>query len=133
MGDVDRDGFADIAVGVPGEDVGRVADAGSVVLVRGSAAGVTGTGSQAFQQDTAGIPGVGEKNDAFGAAVALLDVTGDGRRDLAVSSVRENADAGALWSLRGTATGLTTKKSVAFGPKDLGAPSTAAHFGSTLR
>ncbi|MFD9903108.1 FG-GAP-like repeat-containing protein [Streptomyces sp. NPDC059063] len=133
VGDVDRDGFADIAVGAPGESVGNVARAGAVTLVRGSASGVTGTGSQAFQQDTPGIPGVGEKDDRFGAAAALLDVTGDGRRDLAVSSVNENADAGALWSLRATSTGLTTKKAVAFGPKDLGAPYVAAMFGSTLR
>lgn len=133
VGDVTGDGFADIALGVPGEDVGSVTDAGSVVLVRGSAAGVTGTGAQAFHQDTAGVPGVAEKGDEFGAAVALLDVTGDGRGDLAASSVHENADAGALWSLRGTASGLTATKSVAFGPKDLSAPATAALFGSTLR
>ncbi|MEV0444724.1 FG-GAP-like repeat-containing protein [Streptomyces spectabilis] len=133
VGDVNRDGFADIAVGVPGEDVGRVKDAGSVVLVRGGASGVTGTGAQAFQQDTPEIPGVGEKGDAFGAVTALLDVTGDGRADLAASSVNENASAGALWSLRGTSTGLTAKKSVAFGPKDLSAPSVAALFGSALR
>ncbi|GGO48163.1 FG-GAP-like repeat-containing protein [Streptomyces lasiicapitis] len=133
VGDVNRDGFADIAVGAPGEDVGSVADAGSVTLVRGSASGVTGTGAQVFHQNTADVPGVAEKGDQFGAAAALLDVTGDGRRDLAVSSVHENADAGALWSLRGTSTGLTAKDSVAFGPKDLGAPNTAALFGSTLR
>ncbi|WP_030559104.1 FG-GAP-like repeat-containing protein [Streptomyces aureocirculatus] len=133
VGDVTGDGHADIAVGVPGEDVGSVADAGSVVLVRGSAAGVTGTGAQAFHQNTAGVPGVAERGDEFGAATALLDVDGDGRSDLAASSVHENADAGAVWSLRGTATGLTATKSVAFGPKDLSAPSVAALFGSTLR
>lgn len=133
VGDVDGDGFADVALGTPGEDVKNVAGAGSVVLVRGSRSGVTGTGSQVFHQDTAGVPGVAEKNDQFGAAVALLDVTGDGHGDLAASSVEENAGAGALWSLRGTASGLTAKKSVAFGPKDLGAPYKAALFGSTLR
>ncbi|MVO87738.1 hypothetical protein GPA10_24005 [Streptomyces sp. p1417] len=133
VGDVDGDGYADIAVGVPGEDVGSVIDAGSVVLVRGSRSGVTGTGAQAFHQNTAGVPGVAERGDEFGAATALLDVDGDGRSDLAASSVHENADAGAVWSLPGTASGLTAKKSLAFGPKDLSAPSVAALFGSTLR
>lgn len=133
VGDVTGDGFADIAIGVVGEDVKTVGDAGAVVLVHGSANGATGTGSQAFHQDTAGIPGVAEANDQFGAASALLDVTGDGHRDLAVSSVRENAQAGAIWSLRGTSTGLTATDSVAFGPKDVGAPDAAALFGSTLR
>ncbi|MEV0321610.1 FG-GAP and VCBS repeat-containing protein [Streptomyces sp. NPDC050658] len=133
VGDVTGDGYADVALGVIGEDVRDVADAGAVVLVRGSANGVTGTGAQAFHQDTAGIPGVAEKGDSFGAAAALLDVTGDGHSDLAVSSVAENAQAGALWSLRGTANGLTATGSVAFGPKDVAAPNTAALFGSTLR
>ncbi|MFK4070682.1 hypothetical protein [Streptomyces sp. NPDC029674] len=133
VGDVTGDGYADVALGVIGENVGAVADAGSVVLVRGGAGGVTGTGAQAFHQNTADVPGVAEKDDLFGAAVSLLDVTGDGRGDLAASSAAENARAGAVWSLRGTSAGLTAKKSVAFGPKDVGAPNTAALFGSRLR
>lgn len=133
VGDVTGDGYADIALGVVGEDVKTVGDAGAVVLVHGSANGVTGTGAQAFHQDTAGVPGVAEADDQFGAATALLDVTGDGHRDLAASSTRENAQAGAVWSLRGTATGLTATDSVAFGPKDVAAPDVAALFGSTLR
>ncbi|MFF8645784.1 hypothetical protein [Streptomyces sp. NPDC015345] len=133
VGDVTGDGYADIAVGVPGEDVGTVADAGSVVLVRGSAGGVTGSGAQAFHQNTAAVPGVAEKGDGFGAKTALLDVTGDGHADLTASSVQENAKAGAVWSLRGTSTGLTATDSVAFGPKDVEAPNTAALFGSVLR
>lgn len=133
VGDVTGDGYADVAVGVVGEDVGTVTNAGSVILLLGSADGVTGAGSQVFHQDTAGVPGVAEKNDSFGEATALLDVTGDGHADLAASSVSENARAGALWSLRGTATGLTATGSLAFGPKDVGAPNTAARFGSTLR
>ncbi|MFE0178449.1 FG-GAP-like repeat-containing protein [Streptomyces sp. NPDC059002] len=133
VGDVDGDGYADIALGTPGEDVRDLADAGSVVLVRGSDVGVTGTGAQAFHQDTADVPGVAEKDDRFGEATALLDVDGDGHRDLAASAVQENADAGAVWSLPGTSTGLTATKSVAFGPKDLGAPDVAALFGGTLR
>ncbi|MEW2392596.1 FG-GAP-like repeat-containing protein [Streptomyces venezuelae] len=133
VGDVTGDGYADIALGVPGEDVKDVTDAGAVVLVRGGPTGVTGAGAQAFHQDTAGMPGVAEKNDLFGAAVSLLDVTGDGHGDLAASSVAENARAGALWSLRGTAAGATATGSVAFGPKDVDAPNTAALFGSTLR
>ncbi|CAM5488608.1 VCBS repeat-containing protein OS=Streptomyces alboniger OX=132473 GN=CP975_04575 PE=4 SV=1 [Streptomyces alboniger] len=133
VGDVTGDGYADIALGVSGEDVKAVSDAGAVVLLHGSANGVTGAGARAFHQDTAGVPGVAEAGDQFGAAVALLDVTGDGRADLAASSVEENARAGALWSLRGTASGPTAFGSVAFGPKDVAAPNTAALFGSTLR
>ncbi len=116
-----------------GEDVGSVVDAGSVALLHGSAAGLTGTGAQVFHQNTAGVPGVAEENDRFGATTALLDVDGDGHRDLAAASTAENASSGAVWLLRGTGSGLTTKSALAFGPKDLSAPSTNALFGSFLR
>ncbi|MEV0221701.1 FG-GAP-like repeat-containing protein [Streptomyces sp. NPDC050704] len=133
VADVTGDGFADIALGVPGEDIGTVADAGSIALVHGSASGVTGAGAQTFHQDTAGVPGVAEANDRFGVSTALLDVNGDGRLDLAAGSTDENSLNGAVWVLRGTATGLTATSSFAFGGKDLSAPYTDARFGAFLR
>uniref|UniRef100_UPI0006EBD3A7 VCBS repeat-containing protein n=1 Tax=Streptomyces torulosus TaxID=68276 RepID=UPI0006EBD3A7 len=133
VADVTGDGYADVALGIEGEDVGSVTDAGSVALLHGSAAGLTGAGAQVFHQNTAGVPGVAEANDQFGATTALLDVDGDGHRDLAAASTAENASNGAVWLLRGTASGLTTKSALAFGPKDLAAPYTNALFGSFLR
>ncbi|MFE9684087.1 FG-GAP and VCBS repeat-containing protein [Streptomyces sp. NPDC006285] len=133
IGDVNGDGFGDIALGLPGEDIGDVYDAGSVALVPGSASGVTGAGTQTFHQDTAGVPGVAEADDQFGISSALLDVDGDGHLDLAAGSTAENDENGAVWVLRGTASGLTATSSVAFGAGDLGAPATDAHFGSSLR
>lgn len=131
--DVNGDGFADIALGIPGEDFSGLTDAGSFALVPGSASGVTGTGTQVFHQNSAGVPGVAETNDKFGAATALLDVNGDGHRDLAVASTAENDSNGAVWLLRGTTSGLTTTSAFAFGPKDLSAPYANALFGSSLR
>jgi len=133
VGDVNGDGFADIALGIPGEDIGDLTDAGSVALVPGSASGVTGTGTQTFHQDTAGVPGAAENDDQFGVSSALLDVNGDGHLDLAAGSTAENSENGAVWVLRGTAGGLTATSSVAFGADDLGAPATDAHFGAFLR
>ncbi|MET7882414.1 FG-GAP-like repeat-containing protein [Streptomyces avermitilis] len=133
VADVTGDGYADIALGIPGEDVGTIADTGSVALVHGSASGVTGTGTQVFHQDTAGMPGVAEKDDRFGVATALLDVDGNGHLDLAAASTAENASNGAVWVLRGDAAGLSTKSAFAFGPKTLSAPYTNALFGSFLR
>ncbi len=52
-----------LVIGVPGEDVGTVADAGMAHYLRGS----TNTG---FTQDTAGVSGDAEENDRFGYAVA---------------------------------------------------------------
>jgi hypothetical protein len=40
-GDFNGDGFADLAVGAPYEDVGTVADAGAVNVLYGSAAGLS--------------------------------------------------------------------------------------------
>ncbi|MGI5197844.1 FG-GAP repeat domain-containing protein [Streptomyces sp. CA-288835] len=133
VADVTGDGFADIALGIAGEDFGGLTDAGSFALVPGSASGVTGTGTQVFNQNTEGVPGVAEANDAFGAATALVDVDGNGHRDLAVASTAENAAAGAVWVLRGNTSGLTTTSAFAFGPGTLSAPTTNALFGSDLR
>ncbi|SCK06353.1 FG-GAP-like repeat-containing protein [Streptomyces sp. WMMB 322] len=133
VADVTGDGRAEVALGISGEDFGGLTDAGSVALLHGSSSGVTGTGSQVVHQNTAGVPGVAETGDEFGAACSLKDVDGDGHRDLNVSSAKENASAGADWSLRGTGAGLTTEGAAAFGPGDVGGPVTKALFGSFLR
>ncbi|MGC5563202.1 FG-GAP and VCBS repeat-containing protein [Streptomyces sp. FR-108] len=133
VGDVNGDGFADIALGIPGEDVGEIYDTGSVALVPGSAAGATGAGTQVFHQNTAGVPGAAENRDEFGVSTALLDLNGDGHADLAAGSTAENEQNGAVWILNGTASGLTATSSLAFGAGKLGAPATAAHFGAYLR
>ena len=134
-GDVTGDGYPDIAVGVPGEDVGSVRDTGAVVLLKGSAAGLTGTGAQAFHQSTSGVTGVSEESDYFGRTVALTDVNADHRADLAVATPYEDgayADSGAVWVLRGATSGLTTTGITSFGPGALGAPEKEARFGDDL-
>lgn len=133
VADVTGDGRAEVALGIRWKDAAGKTDSGAVALLHGSRTGVTGSGSQLVDQDTEGVPGVAEEGDEFGTACALLDVDGDGHRDLAVSATEENESAGALWSLRGTGDGLTTKGATAFGPGDLGAPATNALFGSLLR
>src|SRR6476646_9034538 len=58
-GDFDDDGFADLAVGVPGEKVGTHPGAGSVHVFYGSRGGLVmaaGT-DQIFDQSTSGVPG----------------------------------------------------------------------------
>lgn len=133
VADVTGDGKADVALGISGEDFSGQTDAGAFALLQGAADGVTGTGSQVLNQNSADVPGVAESGDEFGAACQLLDVNGDGHRDLAVSSTAENASEGAVWSFPGTATGVTATGSAAFNPSDLGAPATKALFGNPLR
>ncbi|MGW8378309.1 FG-GAP-like repeat-containing protein [Streptomyces sp. ODS28] len=129
-GDVTGDGRDDLAVGVPGEAIGSKKKAGSTVLLKGSAKGLTGTGAQAFSQDTAGVPGVAEANDEFGTNTRLLDFDKNGRADLAVSAAGENDFAGAVWAFPGTGSGLDTAKGISFAPGDVGAPAQGATFGA---
>ncbi|OAH15216.1 FG-GAP-like repeat-containing protein [Streptomyces jeddahensis] len=134
-GDVTGDGYPDIAVGVPGEDVGSVRDAGAIVLLKGSASGLTGKGAQAFNQSTSGVPGISEKGDYFGRSVHLADVNANNRADLAVGTPSEDgtyADSGAVWVLRGSKAGLTTTNITSFGPRALGAPEKEARFGDSI-
>ncbi|WP_225839544.1 FG-GAP and VCBS repeat-containing protein [Streptomyces sp. NK08204] len=135
-GDVNGDGYPDLAVGVPGEAIGSKAKAGAVVLLKGGRGGLTGQGAQAVHQDTTGVPGVAESGDVFGGSVRLLDVTGDGKADLVVGAPGENlgsvVNGGAVWLLRGAASGVTAWKSVAENPTDIGAPAAKALFGQNL-
>lgn len=135
-GDVNGDGYADLAVGVPYEAIEKTKGAGAVVLLKGGAGGLSGTGSQSFHQDSVGVPGVAETGDHFGGSVRLLDVNKDGRADLTAGAPDENldaiADGGAVWSLRGASSGLTATGALAFNPVDLGAPVPGARFGLDL-
>jgi hypothetical protein len=131
-GDVNGDGYADIAVGIPYEDLDGGVDAGSTVQLFGGAGGLSGTGAQAFTQDTAGVPGAAEAGDHFGAAVRLGDTDGDGKDDLAVGAPEEDGtytSSGAAWVLRGGTGGPTTTGIVSFGPNALGAPEAGAELG----
>jgi hypothetical protein len=68
--DFNGDGFDDLAVGASFEDLGGALDAGAVNVLYGSAAGLTGAGSQVFTQDSPGVPGTAEHDDLFGGALA---------------------------------------------------------------
>lgn len=135
-GDVTGDGYADVAVGAPGETVDGVKGVGNVVLLKGSASGL-GRGTS-WQQATPGVPGAAEPWDAFGSAVRLKDIDKNGRADLAISATGEDigtaADLGAVWVLRGTTSGLTTSYAASFNATDFGLGGTAyARFGTLLR
>jgi FG-GAP repeat len=76
-GDFDNDGFADLAVAAPFEDVGARVDAGACSALYGApgsqVGGLTLVGAQAFTQDTFGVPGGAETGDFFGGAVVAGD------------------------------------------------------------
>lgn len=88
-GDVTGDGKADVLVGAPGEAIGSTAEAGVVTLLKGSAAGLTGSGAQSFDQNHSVVPGSSERGDKFGVSVALLNLNGTGGLDALVAAIGE--------------------------------------------
>jgi hypothetical protein len=68
--DFDNDAFADLAVGVPFEDVGSLLEVGAVNVLYGSAGLLVGVGSQLFTQDSPGVGSSAEDGDVFGWALA---------------------------------------------------------------
>jgi hypothetical protein len=105
--DFNGDGFADLAVGVPGEAVGRVARAGAVQVINGSRTGLTASGSQTWNQASPGIQGVPRTDDSFGASNTSADFDADGYADLAIGV--PGGDLGAVAVLYGGRHGLSTR------------------------
>ncbi len=109
VGDFDKDGFDDLAVGLPGKKVGGMVEAGAVLVIYGSAAGLTANRNYLWHQDVAGVPGTAEARDHFGSFLAAGDFNGDGFSDLAIGVPAEDFSAdgdGAVNILYGSAAGL---------------------------
>jgi hypothetical protein len=88
--DFNGDGYADLAIGVPDEDVSGMTNAGSVHVAYGSASGITTSGSQVFSQGVGGVPDQSEAGDLFGLALGAGDFHGDGYADLAIGVLSED-------------------------------------------
>ncbi|GGS08703.1 hypothetical protein GCM10010252_54810 [Streptomyces aureoverticillatus] len=132
VADTNKDGYADVAVGAPGEDIGAVADAGGAWVLRGAAAGLTATGAKSWDQNSVDIPGAAEKGDKWGAQVRLTDPNSDGRFGLLASAPGENTGDGVVWVLSAGAGGVTAAGSWTYGAGSLGAPAQDAAFGAAI-
>jgi hypothetical protein len=110
-GDFSNDGFADLAVGIPGENIepppATIPDVGAVNVFFGFPDGLFATFEDQHLQ-----PSNPERGDRFGAAVAAGDFTNDGSADLAASAPLEDVgttfDAGAVSVLYGPVIGLSS-------------------------
>ena len=87
-GDFDGDGFADLAVGVPGEDNSQ----GVVHAIYGAPGALSSEGNQLLRQDIS-CP---ENNDRYGSSLTTGDFNNDGADDLAIGVPGENASRGAV-------------------------------------
>ncbi|GLZ77107.1 hypothetical protein Afil01_19140 [Actinorhabdospora filicis] len=96
-GDFNDDGYADLAVGAPGED-DTTADSGMVEILYGSAAGLTTSGSGSLW------PEGKYTHDWLGSSLAAGDFDGDGVSDLAVGLPGDFG--GRVRVYHGTPTGL---------------------------
>ena len=109
-GDFNGDGYDDVAIGVPGEDIGSRRDAGLVMIMHGQSTGL-GTPKD-LHQGKSSIKGSAEAGDLFGSSVATGDINADGYDDLVVGAPGEGIgkrnDAGLIHVFYGSETGLTT-------------------------
>lgn len=115
VGDLDNNEVPDLVGAGQEHDFAR----GAVVVIYAIAGkGLTLTGVKApkpqfWTEDTPGVKGTAGELDAFGSAVGVGDVTGDGLKDLVIGAVQEPTDTpdvlGALHVLRGSENGVTAK------------------------
>lgn len=111
-GDVQGDGRDDLVVGVARygcttqEDDAGSSGTGAVVLLPGSATGITTAGSQLWTQDSPGVQGKAQLDSDFGSSLALAPLDRDGRDDLAIGAPSDGG--GSVTVLLGSATGMTT-------------------------
>ncbi|MET9731902.1 VCBS repeat-containing protein [Streptomyces sp. NPDC006458] len=92
-GDVNGDGYTDLVVGDPLTPVTPGVDGelgGRVLVWRGSASGIRPDATpEVITQDTAGVPGTSEKQDTFGAGLAVADLNRDGLAEIIVGAPYE--------------------------------------------
>ena len=110
-GDFNHDGYTDLGVGIPGEDISGKSNVGAAQIFYGSATGLSVSNDVIFHQDSPGVDGGAESQDFFGHSLAAGDITGDGYAELIVGipneAIGSTQNAGAFQWLEGSASGLT--------------------------
>ena len=103
VGDFNRDGFDDLAIGIPGKTLENVSQAGSVAILNGSATGLVA--NSILEQESSGLE-INDTEDLFGAALTADDFNQDGFDDLIVGIPGNNRQSGAAALFNGSGDGL---------------------------
>lgn len=94
-GDFNDDGYDDLAIGVPGANVGGDDNAGAVHILYGRSSGLAVLRNELLTQDTPGfLASPAEPADWFGFALAAADFNGDNVDDLATGTPYEDNGVG---------------------------------------
>src|SRR5438105_1498556 len=108
-GDLNGDGYADLAVGAPGQ--GPRQSAGAVSVIYGTKDGLSATGNQLWTENSPGVRAVAAPFDFFGYSIAAGDFDGNAFGDLAIGvpfkDVSNVINSGGVNVLYGSANGLT--------------------------
>ena len=142
-GDIDHDGFDDLVVGVPGDDVTYLGtwleDAGSIHVIYGSATGLTNIGDQVIDRISDGLNANPAAYDRLGESVAVADFNCDLHEDVAVGVPLDDAQSGrsndgSIHVIYGTPGGLTSVDDFYHqGTANVsGAPESNDEFGASL-
>jgi len=144
-GDFDANGCADLAVGVPRDQLSGAEMAGSVNIIYGGDTGLSADGNQLLRQGISGIPDSIEAFDQFGTSLAVGDFDNDGIHDLAIGAYGEDIEgggpggtdvvaAGMVHVLYGSVSGLQTVNSsiLARGTSLFGNPQANEGIGTAL-
>lgn len=129
-GDFNGDGIDDLAIGVPNEQIAiGSAFNGGVNVLYGSTSGLTADGNQFWSQSSNGIPGLPQRGDRFGSALAAGDFNGDGADDLSVGVPGEDFSTGVVHILYGRrGAGLTANGTQLWSQDTDGIKGTAEKF-----
>ncbi len=141
-GDVNGNGYDDIVIGQPYTAESGAKAGGQVTVVPGTSTGFTTTGMKTVHQDTAGVPGTAESGDAMGWSVSAGDYNLDGYADVLTGAPREDitrsgnrADAGMVFLLKGSSSGLTGTGALGYSQDTAGisgSTETNDRFGSSV-
>lgn len=133
-GDADGDGYDELAIGVPGENLSGKADVGTVAVVPGGKTGLDPSGYVGWRQSKPGVRGAPAAGDAYGAALRFVDTRGDGRLDLLIGSPQDRGG-GQVALLPGKAGGLSAAGDLLWSQDTAGVQDSSEpgdHFGGAL-